>query len=119
MTAISNGVDVITPQLVTNYQSTSAVQTIVHDIIGREDPDVNYQPAHTRTGTLELLIVDELDAAAAETALRAPGAWTLTDPDRPSVGMRFVVYGGGVERELEPETRDLWLVRVPFREVAG
>lgn len=115
----TNGVATITPELVNGYQAVSTVGTVAHEIIGRGDPDINFQPAQTRRGVLELLILTEEASEDAETAFKTPGVWNLDDPDRPSIAMPFVVHGGDVVRELEDATRELWLVRVPYREVSA
>lgn len=118
MATLSNGTDTISPELVTGYQSTREPRTIVHNILGTSSVDVTVRPAGPRSGTLELLILSEADAAAAETALSGATVWTLTDADRSTIGMSFVVSGGAITRTLEDETRQLWLVSVPFVEVA-
>lgn len=118
-TTLSNGVDTITPTLVTGYRSGRAPATRVHQIIGRSDPDVTFAPTSMRAGTLELLVEDEASAATAEQLLAAPASWSLDDPDRPTIAMSFVVSDAGqLERELEDESRDAWLIRVPYIEVA-
>jgi hypothetical protein len=66
-----------------------------------------------------MLFEDEAAATTAYTLLHGEYRWTLTDPDRPtSVGITFAVVDGDTAFELEDETRNLWLIRVPYREVA-
>ena len=108
----------IEPVLVLGYTSRRAVRTIVHDILDRADPDVSMAPAGSRAGRLELLFADELEAETAELVLAQPAVWEFADADRSTVGMAFVVAGGELERELVDETRNHWIVRVPFREVS-
>lgn len=116
MTTLSNGTDTITPILVNGYDTSREARTIVHDILGREDPDVTLRPAGTRRGTLELVFDDEASAAAAVTAHAAAGVWTLTEVDVPTIAMQYVVVDGDLGRRLD-ETRAAWLVTIPYREV--
>lgn len=118
MTTLHNGTDTVTPVLVTGYVSQRETQSVVHRIIGRADPDVSLRPAALRTGTLELLFDSEADAEAAELAHAGSAVWTLTDTDRSTVGMIYVVADGSITRTLDDETRDYWLVAVPFVEVS-
>lgn len=117
MPTITNGTDIITPVLVNGFTSSREARTVVHDILDRPAPDTSLRESGSRTGTLELLFTGEASAFAAETLHAGISVWSISDPDRPSIAMTYVVAGGSVERELDDETRDLWLVRVPFREV--
>lgn len=119
MTTITNGTATIAPTIVTGWKAARSVRTIAHDIIGRSDPDVTFAPAGLRSGTLEVLFDDEAAATVAFDLLIGAYEWTLADPDRASVGMTFVVAGGDAEFDLEDESRDLWLIRVPYREVSS
>lgn len=117
-TTLTNGTDTVTPVLVTGYESARETQTVVHRVIGRADPDISLRPAALRTGTLELLFDSETDAEAAELAHAQAAIWTLTDFDRSTVGMSYVVADGSVTRTLDDETRTYWTVAVPFVEVS-
>jgi hypothetical protein len=117
MTTITSGATIITPDIVDGYDSAREAQTILHRVIGRADPDVTLRAAGTRSGTLSLVFGVEAEAYAAEQALAAPDVWTLTDPDRLTIGMVFVVAGGTLDRALVNETRDGWTLSVPFVEV--
>lgn len=114
---ISTASGTITPTLVTSYESGRASGSVLHELVGGGEA-VSMRTATMRTGTLELLFADEASAAAAETAHIAPGRFTLTYPERPSVEMTYVVApGGNVGRMLEQDTRDTWRVTVDFKEV--
>lgn len=117
MTVFSNGTATITPQLVDSYESTSEHGNVVHRVLGSDQVDVVLRPASLRTGTMSLVIgADEAAASAAEVALRTASVWTLTDDDRATVEMTFVV-NGSVTRTLDDETRDVWLVGFGWQEV--
>jgi hypothetical protein len=118
MTTLSNGTATITPTLVDGYSAGQEARTIAHPIISRPGPDdVTLRPAGPRTGILRLLFATEADAEAARALHAAPYVWTLTDADLSSIGMDYVVEGGTLGAALEDETRELWLLEIPFREV--
>ncbi len=117
---ITSGATVITPTLILGYESTRAPGTIVHDIIGRANPDVTLRPAGTRTGRMELGFIGEADSYAAETALSTAAVFTLTSTDRPTVALSFIVKEGGtITRTLDDETRNAWTVAFDWREVTA
>jgi hypothetical protein len=116
MTTLSDGTTTLTPALVDGYDAAQDTRTIVHELIGG-GVEYTLRAAGTRAGTLTLVFPVELDAETARAALAQPAVWTLTDPDRSTVGMRFVVAGGQLGVRLDETTRDVWLVTVPFREV--
>lgn len=115
---ISNGVTSIYPTLVLSYASTRASGNKKHDLLGG-GTSMSLGKAGLRTGTLELFFPLEVDAAAAEALHGEVGVFTLVDPDRTTVAMSYVLADGGeLGRELDDETRDAWVVRVAFQEVA-
>lgn len=118
MTTISHSTGVIVPQVVDGYEAARELRTVVHDVINRSNPDVTLRGPGLRSGQLQLVFALEVDAVAAFAALSIPQVLTLTDPDRPSIGMQFVAAGGDLTVGLDDETRDVWIVNVPFREVA-
>lgn len=118
MTTISDGTTTITPLLVTGYESTRQSRNVIHDIIGREDPEVTLRVAGLRTGTLEMLVSTLANALALE-ALHTPGVvMTLADVDLPGLNMDYVT-SGDIGVQLDDETRDRWLVTVDYQEVAS
>lgn len=133
----------IYPTLVDGFQSSRESQNLVRPILGREAPSVALRPATLRTGmltlvfaaasvgTTELVIIDGIvqslatpsqdgESASAEAeALHASGRkFVLTDTDRASVEMAYVVQQGGrITRSLDSATRRVWLLTVDFQEV--
>jgi hypothetical protein len=107
----------ITPLLVLGYETARQSQSIFHDILGGGQ-DVTLRPASLRSGTLRLLLATEAEAVAAETAHAAGKVLRLTDTDRPSVSMSYVLDGSLVRR-LDDGTRKLWTLDVGYREVAA
>lgn len=119
MTTITHSTGTITPQLIDGYQAASEARTIVHPIINREDPDVSLRVAGLRSGSFRCLFPAQADALAAFAVFRTPQVLTLNDPDVPAVGMSFVVAEGDISIELDGDTRSVWWVTVPFREVSA
>lgn len=106
------------PVLVEGYEASRSGGTLVHEIIGRADPDVTLRPAGMRTGKLTLLFADEAAAHAADGALSAGIVVTLVDDAR-SIGMSFVIPNGQqITLTLDDTTRNHWHLSVPFQEVA-
>lgn len=119
MSTITSGATIITPDLVTGYQSTRDSQSLFHSVIGRAYPDVTLRQTSLRRGTLTMLfaqITAEADSLAAETLHGAGLVMTFADNDRASVGMTYVT-SGAVVRELEPETGAGWTLSVDYQEV--
>lgn len=108
----------VNPEVVDGYEARRPARTLVHPIMGRDDPDITYRPVGLRKGTLTLVFGTGALAAAAEDALIVPRVYTLTDPDVAEVGMQFVVADGEIVRTLDLETQTVWLLEVPFQEVS-
>ncbi|MGP6170628.1 hypothetical protein ACTU6V_05405 [Microbacterium sp. A204] len=117
MTTITHSAGVITPTVADGYQASRTPGTIMHPILGREGDDVTFRPAALRKGTLTLVFAVEADAHAAVTVLVTPQVFILDDPDV-SISMLFVVADGDIVVSLDDETRIVWIVEAPFREVS-
>ena len=116
---LTSGAYTIAPTLVLWVTSRSDARTRVHTIAGSDDVDVTLRSHGPRQGVVELGFAgptSEADSLAAEELLRAGLVWTLRVEGRSTLG-RSIVASGVVERELEPETRDQWVVRVDYTEV--
>lgn len=120
-TIITIGASVIAPAAVEGYESARPGGVLVHEILGRANPDVTLRVAGLRTGRLRLVFVGanaEADSLAAETAHSGAVVASLTSTDRPSVPMSYVVPStGSVTRSLSTTTRAAWAVEVDFQEV--
>ncbi|WP_309105018.1 hypothetical protein [Microbacterium sp.] len=121
MTTITHTTGTLTPVVVDGWRAARPARTVVHEILGRTDPDVTFRPAGLRRGTLRLVFPAEADAAHAVQVLATPQRLTLTDPDRATLAMAFVVPsdGGDIECELDDATRNVWIVSCPFQEVTA
>lgn len=140
-TIITSGADTIYPTIVDGYESSRSARNIVHPILGRATPDVSLRPAQLRTGTLtlvfgdttetsELVVIDGIvqplttpaqnaeEASLIAVDLHATGGvFSLSDTDRPSILMSYVVRPGDIRRDLDEQTREVWIVSIPFQEV--
>lgn len=96
----------------TGYEST----TVVHRIIGREDPDVTLSPVPLRTGDLQMWCHDEASAAALVALHRVLGVLSLTSDTAPTIAMTYVVGPGRLSAREEPGS-SRWVVTVPYVEV--
>lgn len=117
METITDGTTTITPELVLGYETAQEGRTIVHDILGRPDPDVSLAPTTTRAGTLELFFATADDAEQARVMHTQAAVFTYTATDNPTTSMRYVVAGGGLRVSLDDRTRRRWTVSVAYREV--
>lgn len=117
VTTITHSTGVITPTVVDGYGAARTPRTILHPILGRADDDVTFRPASLQKGILSLVFAAEVAARSALSALALPQVLTLADPDI-SIAMTFVVAEGDLMLELDDETRGVWILSVPFREIA-
>lgn len=119
-TTITSGASTITPTQVLGYSSSRPVMNIIHPVLGAASPDVTLRLAGLRKGTLELGFqgtTSEATSLAAENLLKSAVTFTLTSTDRTSIQMNFVL-DGTLERELEGESRNAWIVTFGWQEVA-
>lgn len=123
MASITGGATVITPSVVLEFSSVRPGKTNVHDIINRTNPDATLRVAGSRAGHIKLGFIGptaEADSSAAEVSLAGAAVFTyVTDPDRPTLALTFVVPDGGqIRRDLEETTRAAWSVEFDYREVS-
>lgn len=112
---ITSGSYTLEPFAVTGYDSARLSGNIVHQILGKSEPDITLRPAALRTGTLNLAFDDETDSAEAVTAhATSTDPFTLTTA-LGTVDMTYVV-AGDIRRTLD-ETRKVWTVAVSYQEI--
>jgi hypothetical protein len=133
VSSITHGADTIYPQVVDGWMSTRTRPNRVTPIVGAETVAVTTRPAGLRRGTLKLVFGDAAatgseyapinpaeEASSAAELLHATGTgvFHLSDPDRASLDLFYVVdQDGAITRELDDATRDVWIVTVAFHEV--
>jgi hypothetical protein len=115
-TTISDGTTTITPKLVLGYEVSQESRNVVHTILGRAAPDITLHFTNLRTGTLEMLFENAIEAEEARQLHINPIVFSLASSEIPEANMDYVV-SGSVSTVLEDETRKLWTVSVDFQEV--
>lgn len=113
---VTDGTTTVTPEVVDGYTSGRESGIRVHPILGRAYPDITYQVAKLRTGTFRLVFADETDALDAETLHTTGSILTIVSDERASANFSYVATDT-VIRELDDETRDVWVVEVTYQEV--
>ncbi|MCS5513993.1 carbohydrate binding domain-containing protein [Curtobacterium flaccumfaciens pv. betae] len=103
------------PLLVDGWTESAVTRNIINSVLGG-GVDVTLQPATKRSGSFTLVYQDEESAVEAFEMHRKPAVLTLTDTDRPSVGMDYVL-AGDLTRALDDESREFWTVTVNYQEV--
>ena len=116
MTTITSGTLTFTPELVTAWATSQDSRNVIHDTIGKTDPDVTLKPASTRKGTLEMLFLSASAANTARGILTNGTIFTISDSETWLNGLKFVM-SGTIEAVHEDETRNLWTMTAEYTEV--
>lgn len=111
----TSGAGTTSPTLILGYATSRESRNIVHDIIGGGIAVALVAP-RPRSGDLRLFYPEEADAWAALALHGHETTFSLTDTDRPGIGMTYVV-NGSVSLALDEQTRTRWTVTVPYQEV--
>jgi hypothetical protein len=111
----NNGAGTTSPLVVLGYETELPGRNIIHDLIGGGIAVALVAP-RPRAGVLRMGYEVEADAWAALTLHAEKSAFTLTETDRPAVGMSYVL-NGAARLILEDQTRNLWQIEVPYQEV--
>lgn len=117
MTTISDGTTTLHPLAWMDYQSAREAGTRTHRLMGG-GVAVTLAPTGPRRVTVALLFDDEDVSAQCEAMLSTPGVLTIGEGGRSTVPMQFVVVGR-IERELDPDTDDAWIVTAEVQEVGA
>ncbi|MFJ6534413.1 hypothetical protein [Microbacterium sp. NPDC091662] len=104
----------VSPTLVLGYEASLESKNVVHDIIGGGIGVTLIRP-RPRSGTLALFFTEESAAFAAVELHKRETSFTLSDTDRPVVGMRYIVDGSVGIRLTDDRKR--WEVSIDFQEV--
>ena len=111
----TNGAGATSPSLILGYEADREGRNIVHDLIGGGIAVALIAP-RPRSGDLQLFYPVEADAWASVALHAEESSFSVTDTDRPAVGMTYVVTDG-VKIALDSQTRNRWVVTVSFQEV--
>lgn len=113
---ILNNETTIEPTALLEYETEVASNNIIHNIIGKADPDVSLAADATRMGTLHLFFDTKADAWAAFDALRDLSVWTLNDTDHPEIDMDFT-RRERMKIRLDSVSRRRWIVEMDYQEI--
>lgn len=118
MATLTRGATTITPDLVLGWSMTSALGTVVHDILGATFPDFTLRPTGSRSGYLSLWFDDHASAQAAASALAVPGVpWLISVPEVPGLTMKAQPVGDLTVEAADAQGRR-WVVRLGVREAS-
>lgn len=117
MTTIMHSGGSLVPTAVERFSASRTVNTIVHDLLNREDPDVTFRPAGLRTGRFRLVFENEDAALSAYDTLASAQPFTILNPAVTPLNMTFIVAGGDLTIEQDSDVATLWRIDVPFQEV--
>lgn len=104
------------PDMVTEFRTTRAVRSIVHDVPAAAEPPASLRSAGPRTGRLTYLFTSAEEAARAEHIHTLPGVVQLIDPEIPGRVLWYVAQGR-IEVELT-EVGEGFVLKVEFHERA-
>ncbi|HTN57522.1 MAG TPA: hypothetical protein VL043_04590 [Protaetiibacter sp.] len=111
---ISDGVTTVLLDAVDGFEGSSEARTIAHTTFA--GVAFTLRPAAPEAGVLTCVV--ESDAAAAQLyEIARTGSVLTLATDRAGVGMDFAVVEGEVTRALD-DTRTVWVIEIPFQEVA-
>lgn len=111
--------DVLTVQQVNGWSGlTRPNQNTVIDVPGRTAPVVSLHVTQKRRGALEFVLgTTDADYLAADALLSQAAQFVLADTDRPAVAaMTFAIDRPGFTIDLDDETREVWVAKVPVVE---
>lgn len=115
-TTITDAATSFVPDLLLEYNTTRASRNVIHNVIGKAEPDVTLELDGLRTGTLHLFFEAKETAWEAYDALGAVATWELTDTDHPEINMNFV-REGNMSIGLDPVGRRRWIIEMDYQEV--
>lgn len=105
-----------TPDLVLGYEAARQTRSIVHDTLDGGIA-VSLIPPRPRSGILRLFYKDQAAAFAAMDLHSRVSTFNLVSTERPPINMVFVAAPSDIRVQLDPETRNVWTVDVPYQEV--
>lgn len=118
MPTITRGATTITPSLILGYSAETYSRNVIHEILGRPDPDVSLRDDTLRSGTLRLLFEFEADAIEALELHATAGTLTLSYPEISSTDMTYV-RRDRMTLSLDLATLTYWVLEVGFQEVTA
>lgn len=117
MITVTDSTTTLHPVLWMDYASIRKTNTRTHDLMSGASA-ITLAPAGPRRSTLALLFKSETDSKACEDMHATAGVLTITDPDRLTHSMQYVVVGE-ISRTLDKETSRVWILTVDVQEVGA
>lgn len=119
MNTITDGTTTVEPLTIDGWDQSRASRNLAHPYIDGGQDYTIVTPSDRR-GTLTLVFTAEEDALTCEAMHIAAPFLDLASDERTIANMRYVLSDGGqLGVQLDPETRDVWLVTVDFSEVTS
>jgi len=115
-TTLTDGTTTLHPLLWMDYESSSAANTIVHQLASGRTA-ITIADHGPRRVTIALLFADEETSRQCEDLHRTPTIITITEDGRPTAGMQYITIGP-VRRTYDPKG-DVWIVGAEVQEVEG
>ena len=140
MTTVTIGSESWTPNAVDGYDSSRTTASVVHQVLGRSDPDITSRPAALRTGTLRMIFADgtytggdlivdggyvveadplsvvaDADSKACEDAHATGAVCSLASSEYATIEMSYIA--SGVIRRSLSANRAYWILEVDYQEV--
>ena len=107
-----------TPKFITAYLASRESANVIHESPAGGAPlAVVLRAAHLRRGTLEALFLTEAAAKACADDVAGARTFTVNSTTRTTINATCVA-SGAIVVELDNDSRDLWLVRVDYQEIA-
>lgn len=103
------------PLLIDGWEESAETRNVVNEVVGG-GVDYTLYPASLRSGQFVAVFEDEDDAAELVRMHQQAARFTIQDVDRPTVAMLYIA-NGTITRALDDESREYWLVTIPFQEV--
>lgn len=112
---ITSGSTVIVPDLVLAHQDEIVGGSIIHEIIGRTDPDITLRPASAPSGTLRLFFLRWNDAQTARNAHLEAALFSVSSDSQPWLPARYVMRR--LSRIQQESATKRWVLEVEYTEV--
>lgn len=112
---ITSDAGTFSPVLRLTASQAASTRNVLHELIGGGIA-VTFGEDSGVTHTLEMVFTSETDSEEAFSQLRAGHLFELTDTDKPTTSMYFVL-SGTVERAYQVDSVDTWIITCDIQQV--
>jgi hypothetical protein len=112
---ITSDAGTFSPLMRISAEETTASRNVIHELLGG-GVAVTFGENALSTSTLEMVFTSEASCLDAYTQLKTGHIFELTDYDKTSTSMFFVV-SGTIDREFIIESNDTWTLNVDVQQV--